>query len=52
MDQFYEKFSINEITQYHLEKDEEVSCLIEGYHCKDKSILINKHRGKGFINSN
>ena len=51
MDCFYEKFSINEITQYHLERDEDISCLIEGYYCKDKSKLYLQNRGKSSTNT-
>ena len=40
MDRFFKTFSINEITQYHLEKNEDIGCLIEGYYCKDKSNAI------------
>lgn len=41
MDLFYQTFSISEATEYHIEKDEEICCLMEGLYYKEKD--------KGFI---
>jgi hypothetical protein len=37
MDLFYQTFSIGEATEYHLERDEEICCLMEGLYWKEKT---------------